>query len=96
MRAIGEVRCGYCVWTMSDREQYVGEAWNHLLALGKRKKKWSTVQEEALTLPAETQAASKAFAINICRITNACADQISRLRIKLDALDSVGTVITKP
>lgn len=96
MKAIGEGRCGYCVWTVSDKEQYVGEEWNHLLQVGKKKKKWSTIQAEAMTVPAETQAASKAFAINICKITNACADQIDRWRIKLDALDSIGTVVNKP
>ena len=93
---LGEERCGYCVWTVSDRKQFVGDQWNHLLEVksskdGKiRKKKWSTIQAEGLLIPAESQAWSKAFAINICNKSNMCSSEIDRWRVKLDALDSVG------
>lgn len=102
MKKIGEPECGYCRMSMTDEEIYVGEQWNHLLQVksptdGKiRKKRWSTVMEEALLVPAESQAASKAFMINMCRITRACSGEIDRLRIKLDALDSVGAVVHRP
>lgn len=90
---IKEPKCGFCVWTLSEKAQLVGDEWNHLLQVGKKKKRWSTIQEEGLTMPAETQAAIKGFSINICRISGACADEIDRLRIKFDALDSVGQAL---
>lgn len=99
MKRIGESRCGYCVWSLSEREAFVGEQWNHLLEVKSskdgrvRKKKWSTVQNEALTLPAESQAWSKAFMINICNMSNMCANEIDRWRLKFDALDSVGDAL---
>lgn len=95
MKHIGEPSCGYCVWTVSDREAFVGTAWNHLLEVKSskdgriRKKTWPTIKNEALLLPAESQAWSKAFTINICNMSNMCADEIDRIRVKFDALDSV-------
>ncbi len=99
VKHIGEPKCGYCVWSVSEREAFVGEQWNHLLEVKSskdgrvRKKKWSTVQNEALTLPAESQAWSKAFMINICNMSNMCANEIDRWRLKFDALDSVGDAL---
>lgn len=96
LAGIGEPRCGYCVWTYSDREALVGDGWNHLLEVKSskdgriRKKKWTTVLEEGLILPAESQAWSKAFTINICNMSTMCSGEVDRWRLKFDALDSVG------
>lgn len=96
MQKIGEPTCGYCRFTLDDKEVYVGDQWNHLLVVGKRKKKWSTLQEEGLLVPAETQAGIKAFMVNMCRITEQCGQEIDRLRVKLDSFDSVGDAFNRP
>lgn len=90
MKEIGEPFCGYCVWTVSDKFQYVGNEWNHLLQLGKKKKTINTVIEEAGIIPAESTAAIKASVIIICKNTGACSQEVDRWRVKLDSLDSVG------
>lgn len=95
MKEIGEPYCGYCVWTTSNRTQFVGNKWNHLLKLGEKRKTWDTVVEESLVTPAESQAEMKAFAINVCKLTKSCEQEISRWRVKLDALDSVRPVIVR-
>lgn len=83
MKAIGESECGYCVWTISDRTQYVGEASKHHL----NKKPWSAVMREAVLVPATEYAKVKKFVIDSCKKSNECAENISRWRVKLDALD---------
>jgi hypothetical protein len=95
MKQIGEPYCGYCVYTLTDKSVYIGNQWNHLLPLNGKKKTWDTVVEEALVLPAESQAKIKAFGINVCKVSGQCAQEIDRLRIKLDALDSVHDAFNK-
>lgn len=95
MKNIGEPYCGYCVYTLTDKGVYIGNEWNHLLPLKGKKKTWDTVVQEALVLPAESQADIKAFGINVCKISGQCAQEIDRLRIKLDSLDSVGEAFKK-
>lgn len=89
MKEIGEAKCGYCFWTVSDKYQFVGDEWNHLLPVRGKKKKWSTIVEEGGIIPAESQASLKEFGINVCKATQACNGEIDRWRIKLDAADSI-------
>ena len=96
MKEINEPYCGVCTYTISDKTVYVGNDWNHLLEVQGKKKTWDTIVEEGFTVPAETQVAFKAFAINVCKNTGACAQEIDRWRIKLDSLDSVGKSLKKP
>ncbi len=84
-------------YTLSEREEFIGNAWNHLLKMPSGKKKtMDTLISEALMLPPESQAASKAFMINLCRISKSCGDEIDRLRIKLDAFDSIREAADRP
>ncbi len=85
-REIKESSCGFCIWTISDKEQYVGEAqktWLH-------GKPWSHISRQAIKVPAEDFAKIKKFIIDICKKTNECSKDIDHWRIKLDSLDSVG------
>lgn len=95
MKAIGEARCGFCVYSVSEKQTYVGDKWNHLLLVAGKKKTWSTIQEEAMTVPAESQAATKAFAVNVCKATKSCGQEIDRWRLKLDSLDSIARQFKK-
>jgi hypothetical protein len=89
MKEVGEAKCGYCVWTVSDKSQFVGDAWNKLLPIRGKKKKWSTIVSEGGIIPAESQASLKEFGINVCKATQACGQEIDRWRIKWDAADSI-------
>lgn len=97
MREIGEPYCGYCVWTVSEKTQYVGNAWNRLLKVNTGKKKtWDMLLAEGLVTPAETLASTKRFAVNVCKISPVCGENISRWRVKFDALDSVSAGLKRP
>lgn len=84
-KKIKEIRCGYCVWTISDKEQYVGEAKETWLY----KKPWSKLEEQAVKMPPEAYAEFKAWVINMCKKSNECNAKITHWRVKLDALDSL-------
>lgn len=84
MKACGEPRCGFCVWMMSDRTQYVAEAKKfHLYG-----KPWSQIQQESTIVPSEFMARLNAHLIKVCKETN-CDQQVNRWRVKWDSLDSI-------
>jgi hypothetical protein len=85
---IGEPRCGFCVWTVSSKTQFVGDRSKNLLQLNGKKKKWSTIEAEAVKVPAESYAKMKADAINNCKIANACS-KVKDWRLKVDTFDSI-------
>lgn len=85
MKEVGEKNCGFCVWTVSNKSQFVGESEKHRL----NKKKWSEVQREALITPAYSYAEMKAYVINSCKQSGQCGKEIDHWRIKFDSLDSV-------
>ena len=82
MKEIREPSCGYYAWTISDREQYVGEA----KATWLFGKPWSVLQDEAIYTPSETQAKIKEAIINTCKKYKTCDQRISRWRVKTDKL----------
>lgn len=85
VKAIGEVRCGYCEWTVSNKHQYVGESEkNHLY-----KKPWSQVQREAVVTPIESYASFKEYVVNECKEQEKCGE-VKDWRVKLDSFDSIG------
>lgn len=88
-RQIKEPTCGYCTYTVSDKEQYVGENAKTLL----HKKPWSQIKRQGVIIPAEDYAAVKAFILDMCKKTNECSKDIEHWRIKLDSLDSVGDAL---
>lgn len=93
-KEIGEKKCGFCAWTVSDKTQYVGEApKTHL-----NKKPWSQLQAESLLTPSESLAAIKESYMVGCKKYGCSAPDAARWRIKLDSLDSVPDAlgITKP
>jgi len=85
LKEIGESSCGFCVWTISNRSQFVGEG-EKVRLQGQR---WSEVKAQAIIAPAESQAKIKAFVINACKQSGDCSKDIDRWRLKLDSLDSV-------
>lgn len=84
VKQIGEPACGYCVWTISSKVQYVGEnpKW-HLF-----KKPWSKILSEMVLMPSESYAQMKSYIIKNCKKHNDCNQDIDKWRIKLDSLDS--------
>lgn len=90
-KEIKEPSCGRCVWTISDKVQYVGEAKERWIY----GKPWSRIRVEALVTPTESWAKIKANIVKSCKETN-CDEQIPRWRVKLDSLDSIDDVFKKP
>lgn len=92
MAEIGEGDCGFCTFTVSEKNVFVGEKPEHHF----KGKPWSQLKKKSVLLPAaESYAPLKAFAVNACKqmgSVGACRD-IAKWRIKLDSLDSVGDVI---
>ncbi len=84
IKEINEATCGYCVWTISDKKQYVGENKKTWLY----GKPWSQVLRESVLLPAESYAEAKAFVINECKKTNDCNKDIDHWRVKLDSFSN--------
>jgi hypothetical protein len=85
VKMIGEPQCGYCVWTISSRVQYVGESEKyHLYG-----KPWSVILREMILMPSESYAKAKAYIIKNCKKHGDCNRDIDKWRIKLDSLDSI-------
>ena len=85
MEKISESTCGYCVWTVSNKVQFVGDKPETYLY----KKSWSQIKTEAVVVPSEFYADVKGAFINMCKKYKECSDEIARWRIKLDSIDSV-------
>jgi hypothetical protein len=83
LKELNEVSCGFCVWTISKKSQYIGETKSFLYG-----KPWSQVKREAVLIPTEAYADVKATFINMCKKYKECAADISSWRLKLDSLDS--------
>ncbi len=86
LKEITEYSCGYCVWSVEDKQQYVGEAKNTWLY----GKPWHQILAESVKVPAESYAAIKASFIKMCKESNSCSKDITHWRVKLDAIDSIG------
>jgi hypothetical protein len=82
MKEIKEPACGYYVWLISDKEQYVGEA----KATWLYGKPWSRLKAEAIYTPSESQAEVNSYFINTCKKQQNCNKNISRWRAKSDKL----------
>lgn len=80
---IRESTCGECVWTVSDRVQFVGENNQHWLDGDP----WSVVKSRALLMPPKTQAKQKKFVLDICKkYPSNCDSAIPRWRVKVDQI----------
>lgn len=95
-KAIGEVTCGYCTWTQSDKNQYVGEAKKTWLY----DSPWHQIKDEGVITPSQSLAKLKAAINDKCRTDEGpaggqCGD-IGKWRVKLDSLDSIGEAASKP
>lgn len=86
LKEVGEMSCGFCVWTISQKSQFVGEGDKYKL----NGKPWSQIKREMIGMPLESYAKFKAFTINMCKKTNDCSKDIDKWRVKLDSLDSIG------
>lgn len=84
VETIKEPTCGFCVWTISNKSAYVGEAKSTWIY----GKPWSTIKREAVLAPPETYAKVKGFIIDICKKSGDCSKDITRWRLKFNALDS--------
>jgi len=91
MKSCGEARCGYCVWMMSDRTQYVGEDKKFWLY----GKPWSQIQQEATVVPSEFMARLNAHMIKACK-ESGCDQQVNKWRVKWDSLDSIIDLTKSP
>lgn len=89
LKEIGEFECGHGVFIMSKKQIFVGEKkayWFH-------GKAWSQLKKESILMPAEESYAPLAtYIINSCKKMN-CDDQVTRFKVKLDELNSIGTVL---
>ena len=83
LKEIGELRCGYCVWTISPKSKYIGEAEEHRLG----KLRWSEIRPTAVLLPADSYAKLKEYVINSCKKSGDCQKDIDKWRVKLGGLE---------
>lgn len=96
MAKIGEASCGYCVFTITEKEIFVGELPKNRF----NKKGWKELKRKSVLFPAqESYAPLKAFAINSCKEMGSVGpcENIAQWRVKLDSLDSISAIMpTKP
>lgn len=89
LKEIGEFECGHGVFIMSKKQLFVGEKkafWFH-------GKSWSQLKRESILVPAEeSYSPLSSYIINSCKKMN-CDDQVTRFKVKLDELDSIGNVL---
>ncbi len=87
MKEINEPECGHGVAIMSQKQIFVGEKKLY------SKKSWSQLRRESVYLPAiESYAPLATYVINSCEANN-CNDQVTRFKVKIDELKSIGTLI---
>ena len=80
-KKIRESTCGECIWTVSDRIEYIGESSKHWLA----GEPWSVVKMESLLIPPSSQAKQKKFILDMCKAyPSNCDSAIPRWRVKVD------------
>lgn len=85
-KEIGENKCGFCAWTVSDKTQYIGEnekTWINDVP-------WSWLREESVITPTQSLAKIKESFMVGCKKYGCKDADIGKWRIKLDSLDSVG------
>ncbi len=87
VKSVGAPECGFCAYTLSNKQIYVGETKEHLL-YGKT---WSQMQDESLTLPTESMAAIKSSFINGCKQYGCNDNAVANWRVKFDSLLSQET-----
>ncbi len=82
MEAIGETKCGHCVYIVSGRDIFVGEKKETHFA----GKSWSQLKRESVLVPAEeSYARIAAYMINACKKMK-CSDDVNRFRVRLNSL----------
>lgn len=92
LKKINEPECGHCVWIVSGKEQFIGEApETHL-----NKKPWSKIKQQSIYLPAqESYAPLATYIINACKKMN-CSNEVTKFKVKLDSLNGVAGVAKLP
>lgn len=89
LKAIGEFECLHGIYILSKREIFVGENKLHWF----HGKPASQMKRESILVPAEESYAPLAtYIINSCKKMN-CDDQVTRFKVKLDELGSIGNVL---
>lgn len=90
VKAIQEIECGHGVSMVTKREVFVGEG----PATFFNKKPWSQLKRESIYVPAqESFAPIENYIINTCKQNN-CNDQVTKFKVKLDELKSIGAVLS--
>ncbi len=69
---------GYCIWTISNKEQTVDET----VLLGKLK--WSDVMKKSVIVPVDSWIKIKGFIENACHQSNQCANGVGSWQEKLN------------
>lgn len=89
MKEIGEVECGHCTFSMSQKEIYIGEAKKTWF----NKKPWSQLHYESILVPAvESFAPVQAYIINACEAAN-CSGDVQRFKVKVNSLKGIKDVL---
>lgn len=87
-KQIQEPACGHGVFTMSQKQIYVGEKKEHWF----NGKPWSQLKAESVYLPAkESYAPMASYIINMCAKNN-CSQDVDRFKVRLDELKNIGTL----
>lgn len=82
---IAEIECGHCTYIVSGNEIYIGEDKKNWVDLGKGKKSWSQISDEAIRVPAESYEKIAEYMINSCEKTGCNAD-LNRFKVKIDSV----------
>jgi hypothetical protein len=80
---IKEARCGECIWTISDKTQFVGEEKSTWL----EGMPWSQLEKVSVKVPPKAVATVKDFIVDTCKsFPSTCSQnpEIGRWRVKLD------------
>lgn len=72
---------GYCIWTISNHEQYVDET-NLLLG-----EPWSKVKSTSLLVPSKSWAQIKEFILKVCKQHKDCRDNIGLWSSSAESID---------
>lgn len=79
MKQIGEAECGYCIYTITGEDLYIGESAGHML----NGKPWSQVKAESVMLPAEESYAPLVTYLAYACQQFACREVVTRADKKL-------------
>lgn len=92
LKEIGELECGHCVLLVTGIESFIGENEPHRL----NGKPWSQIKRESALIPVtESYAPLAKYIIDSCAKMN-CSEDVTRFKIKLDALNGIASALKNP